>query len=298
MAAQIIKPREVYLDQIAQRCEKECNTEKLQEQLMDLAEILNSIVDDEVMDDASLAAERQRVLDLGMKNALLAERKDNVVAAVKAVRLATATGSHRIDPNEDDATVPNFHNLINSEYVARAPKSSSSSSSASSSSSSSSSSSLSSASSKATAYPLDDEDTARFEGDEDIQNMRKELGLKAEAEMDEDDDVMEGEEDESLENLTRKLTCVITQQVMEMPMVSKLCNHTFEKAGILNMINKSPAKACKCPIGGCNKMISKADLEVNKGYVRKLKKLAKLVEKARKEEQNTQLSEDEDMLGI
>ena len=175
-----------------------------------------------------------------------------LVAAVKAVRLATATGSHRIDPNEDDATVPNFHNLINSEYVARAPKSSSSSSSASSSSSSSSSSSLSSASSKATAYPLDDEDTARFEGDEDIQNMRKELGLKAEAEMDEDDDVMEGEEDESLENLTRKMTCVITQQVMEMPMVSKLCNHTFEKAGILNMINKSPAKACKCPIGGCN----------------------------------------------
>ena len=115
MAAQIIKPREVYLDQIAQRCEKECNTEKLQEQLMDLAEILNSIVDDEVMDDASLAAERQRVLDLGMKNALLAERKDNVVAAVKAVRLATATGSHRIDPNEDDATVPNYHNLINTE---------------------------------------------------------------------------------------------------------------------------------------------------------------------------------------
>ena len=103
MAAQIIKPREVYLDQIAQRCEKECNTEKLQEQLMDLAEILNSIVDDEVMDDASLAAERQRVLDLGMKNALLAERKDNVVAAVKAVaeemgHLPTKT-SMTVSPN-------------------------------------------------------------------------------------------------------------------------------------------------------------------------------------------------------
>ncbi|KAF2181059.1 hypothetical protein K469DRAFT_713930 [Zopfia rhizophila CBS 207.26] len=79
--------------------------------------------------------------------------------------------------------------------------------------------------------------------------------------------------------------CPITLQKFKEPYTSNKCPHSYEKEAILQMIRGSGARiggtgirghgerAVQCPVGGCDQMISAADLYLDAILVRKIKRM-------------------------
>lgn len=61
------------------------------------------------------------------------------------------------------------------------------------------------------------------------------------------------------------LTCPLTKKLLEDPVTSKKCRHSFSKAAILSHIRHYRQRRGhpKCPIGGCDQTVTEDDLEPN-----------------------------------
>ena len=61
------------------------------------------------------------------------------------------------------------------------------------------------------------------------------------------------------------LVCPLTKKLMEDPVTSKKCHHSFSKSAILSHIRNYRQRRghAKCPIGGCDQKVVEADLEPN-----------------------------------
>jgi len=77
---------------------------------------------------------------------------------------------------------------------------------------------------------------------------------------DEDDDVVAEEEDE---DEAANLKCPITTGLLEKPMKSSKCGHTFSHKAITSMLRGKPG-GIPCPIYGCSHTIKLADLQPDK----------------------------------
>ncbi|CAG8659542.1 10079_t:CDS:2 [Acaulospora morrowiae] len=78
----------------------------------------------------------------------------------------------------------------------------------------------------------------------------------------EDDEIVMGKQKESLH-------CPITTLLLEDPVTSKVCKHTFSKDAILQLIRRN-RDAVSCPMTGCDKQIMEHDLQPNKRIERKV----------------------------
>lgn len=91
---------------------------------------------------------------------------------------------------------------------------------------------------------------------------------------------------------TQSLNCPISLQLMENPVRSKTCKHSYSREGILAMIGNR--RACQCPIAGCsNGNLSKSDLEEDKQMERLIKR-EKLRQQERQASQYTQTIDSDD----
>ena len=61
------------------------------------------------------------------------------------------------------------------------------------------------------------------------------------------------------------LMCPLTKKLMEVPVTSKKCHHSFSKSAILSHIRHYSQRRGqpKCPIGGCDQIVTETDLEPN-----------------------------------
>lgn len=76
---------------------------------------------------------------------------------------------------------------------------------------------------------------------------------------DDDDDDLEIINEQSQINEEKHIKCPITGMFFEQPLKSKVCNHTYSKAGVEQMLH---ARKFKCPIPGCtNNCLSREQLE-------------------------------------
>ncbi|GBC05404.1 hypothetical protein RclHR1_06200009 [Rhizophagus clarus] len=87
-----------------------------------------------------------------------------------------------------------------------------------------------------------------------------------------DDDIVVGHQKDSL-------TCPITTLLLENPVTSDLCKHSFSKEAILSLMRQSGDAVCVCPIPGCEKQIMEHNLKENKRLERKV---AEEIKKKRK----------------
>ncbi|CAG8529775.1 14214_t:CDS:2 [Acaulospora colombiana] len=78
----------------------------------------------------------------------------------------------------------------------------------------------------------------------------------------EDDEIVMGKQKESL-------YCPITTLLLEEPVTSKVCKHTFSKDAILQLIRRN-TNVVPCPMTGCDKQIMEHDLQPNKRIERKV----------------------------
>lgn len=104
----------------------------------------------------------------------------------------------------------------------------------------------------------------------------------ANAEDDSDDDI-------AVSRATISTKCPLTLQEFKQPLSSKKCPHSFESTAILEMISLSQQrinetagarseKAVRCPVGGCNAMLAKSDLQSDPVLLRKIKRLQRAKE--------------------
>lgn len=100
---------------------------------------------------------------------------------------------------------------------------------------------------------------------------------RAEAEADDSDD------DIAVSRATVSTKCPLTLQEFKNPLTSTKCPHSFESEAILQMIAQArpvpvnagarPEKAVQCPVSGCSKMLTKADLQTDNVLIRKIRRL-------------------------
>ncbi|CAI2191482.1 1094_t:CDS:2 [Funneliformis geosporum] len=86
----------------------------------------------------------------------------------------------------------------------------------------------------------------------------------------EDDDLVVGPQKESLH-------CPITTLLLENPVTSDLCKHTFSKDAIMQLMSRN-GNVIPCPIPGCDKQIMEHNLKENKRLVRKVVEHVKMME--------------------
>ncbi|CAG8510851.1 9781_t:CDS:10 [Funneliformis mosseae] len=86
----------------------------------------------------------------------------------------------------------------------------------------------------------------------------------------EDDDLVVGPQKESLH-------CPITTLLLDNPVTSELCKHTFSKDAIMQLMSRN-GNVISCPIPGCDKQIMEHNLKENKRLVRKVVEHVKMME--------------------
>ncbi|BFZ21330.1 hypothetical protein BsWGS_24369 [Bradybaena similaris] len=60
-----------------------------------------------------------------------------------------------------------------------------------------------------------------------------------------------GDDEVAMTSVEINTKCPFTGQTMVLPVRNKVCNHVYDRDGILSYINSRRAKA-KCPVGGCD----------------------------------------------
>ncbi|KAF2860533.1 hypothetical protein K470DRAFT_257773 [Piedraia hortae CBS 480.64] len=91
-------------------------------------------------------------------------------------------------------------------------------------------------------------------------------------------DAGDDDDDLAVAGQTISTKCPLTLQEFNEPLTSKKCNHSFEKNAILDMIRTAPQwgpgpRSIKCPVGGCNRDLTKDDLHPDAILIRKIKRL-------------------------
>jgi len=110
--------------------------------------------------------------------------------------------------------------------------------------------------------------------------MRKKLrhkiwGRRAEDE-DEDIEVMEDDINEA------ELKCPLSLKLFEHPVRSETCGHVFEREHVTHHLKRASTPFAKCPMSGCNKTFSKADLVLDTDMEERVRQFQQR-EKLRKE---------------
>ena len=67
------------------------------------------------------------------------------------------------------------------------------------------------------------------------------------------------------------ITCPITRKQMVQPVRSKKCNHSYEKAAIVQLIRNR--QRAHCPVAGCANFVTDGDLEPNEDLAFRIKRL-------------------------
>jgi len=79
-----------------------------------------------------------------------------------------------------------------------------------------------------------------------------------------DDDIVIGTKKESL-------NCPITTMLLEDPVTSAACKHNFSKDAIMQLIRRNGG-GVRCPIPGCESLITANDLKSNMNLARKVER--------------------------
>lgn len=101
---------------------------------------------------------------------------------------------------------------------------------------------------------------------------------------DSDDDEIE------IGGATQNFTCPLTLTMLEEPMTSKACKHSYSKAAIFEYLGTS-VMGKKCPASGCQQTISRNTLREDPKLGRRVRDAARRQE-ARKEKQAAETEQD------
>ncbi|EPX71436.1 Smc5-6 complex non-SMC subunit 2 [Schizosaccharomyces octosporus yFS286] len=82
----------------------------------------------------------------------------------------------------------------------------------------------------------------------------------------EDDDIV-------MSSSTIETRCPLTLQPIVHPVISKKCNHYYEKDAIYSLAGTS---GCRCPVVGCNSQLRKSDLKEDPVLERRLRRVQEL----------------------
>ncbi|KAJ5005617.1 E3 SUMO-protein ligase nse2 [Colletotrichum sp. SAR 10_66] len=114
------------------------------------------------------------------------------------------------------------------------------------------------------------------------QNVKDEGGA-ADDEDEDEDLVIAGE--------IRDYRCPLSMQELKEPFSNRVCNHTYEKQWITEMLNKAPNRRAQCVVAGCSKEFGVDDFYDDNVILRKMKRAQEL---QRLEEEEGSSSPDED----
>ncbi|KAF5526473.1 E3 SUMO-protein ligase nse2 [Colletotrichum aenigma] len=114
------------------------------------------------------------------------------------------------------------------------------------------------------------------------QNVKDEGGAA-----DDDDE----DEDLVIAGEIRDYRCPLSMQELKEPFSNRVCNHTYEKQWITEMLNKAPNRRAQCVVAGCSKEFGVDDFYDDNVILRKMKRAQEL---QRLEEEEGSSSPDED----
>ncbi|KAF2227424.1 zinc-finger of the MIZ type in Nse subunit-domain-containing protein [Elsinoe ampelina] len=78
--------------------------------------------------------------------------------------------------------------------------------------------------------------------------------------------------------------CQITMREFTDPVTAQKCHHSFERAAILELIDASSLRAVRCPLPGCEQIMTQGDLYTDRNLVRKIKRQQEMERRAALEE--------------
>jgi len=90
---------------------------------------------------------------------------------------------------------------------------------------------------------------------------------------------LDGDEDNDIIMALQKVSykCPITTMWLEVPVTSQTCKHSFSQDAILDFIRQKHGRT-KCPIPGCDKVITANDFKIDKALARKVEQAKALDE--------------------
>jgi len=108
----------------------------------------------------------------------------------------------------------------------------------------------------------------------------------------EDGDLSDDDEDIEVGGVTQDFKCPLTMTVLDNPMTSSVCGHSFSATAIRDYLGTSRVTKKKCPASGCNKWFSQSDLKSNKDLEKRVKAAARRL-RAQEEDDD---DDDDDMV--
>ncbi|KAG8214475.1 hypothetical protein J3R82DRAFT_9528 [Butyriboletus roseoflavus] len=105
----------------------------------------------------------------------------------------------------------------------------------------------------------------------------------------ENGDPSDDENELEVGGVTQDYKCPITLVVLEDPMTSTVCGHSYSRAAIQEFLKWAGRVGKSCPASGCNKQITMDDLKVDKELEKRVKIAAR-----RQQRQQEESQEDED----
>ncbi|KAN0087448.1 hypothetical protein V8E55_006069 [Tylopilus felleus] len=87
----------------------------------------------------------------------------------------------------------------------------------------------------------------------------------------EDGDPSDDEDDLEIGGVTQDYKCPITLVVLEHPMTSTICGHSYSRAAIQEYMKKAGRTGVSCPASGCNERITMDHLKLDKELEKRVK---------------------------
>ncbi|KAF9242585.1 hypothetical protein BU15DRAFT_86778 [Melanogaster broomeanus] len=91
----------------------------------------------------------------------------------------------------------------------------------------------------------------------------------------EDGDVSDDDDELEIGGVTQDYRCPITLMILENPMTSQVCGHSYSGAAIQDYLKKAGVNGKPCPTSGCNKRITMDQLQPDKDLEKRVKMAAR-----------------------
>ncbi|KAI9449293.1 hypothetical protein HD554DRAFT_2208232 [Boletus coccyginus] len=108
----------------------------------------------------------------------------------------------------------------------------------------------------------------------------------------EDDDASDDEDELEVGGVTQDYKCPITLIVLEHPMTSKVCGHSYSRAAIQEYLKGARGYGLPCPTSGCNQRITMDHLQVDK----ELEKRIKIAVRRQRRQQESEEDDDDEVI--
>ncbi|KIJ17689.1 hypothetical protein PAXINDRAFT_111190 [Paxillus involutus ATCC 200175] len=91
----------------------------------------------------------------------------------------------------------------------------------------------------------------------------------------EEGDVSDDEDDLEIGGVTQDYKCPITLMILDNPMTSQVCGHSYSRAAIQDYLKRAGMDGKSCPASGCNKRITMDQLQPDNDLEKRVKMAAR-----------------------